>query len=148
MSIPRPLVRSAQPGDLEEIVRLHDSAFGGQAEGHIVRSLSSSLPGDAVVSLVAVEGERERIVGHILFSPVTMHPPPPGDNNPNLMGLAPLAVLPPRQKLGIGSMLARAGLKECYDRRVSAVFMLGHTEYYTRFEFEPASKWYCYVLGP
>jgi len=96
--------------------------------------------------MVAVE-EEERIVGHVLFSPVSLHPTPEGCTSPNLMmGLAPLAVLPARQQLGIGSMLVRAGLKECSDRGVGAVFLLGHTEYYARFAFEPASKWYCYAL--
>ena len=56
------------------------------------------------------------------------------------MGLAPMAVAPDRQRSGVGSALVRAGLEACRERGASAVVVLGHAEYYTRFGFAPASR--------
>jgi putative acetyltransferase len=56
------------------------------------------------------------------------------------MGLAPMAVVPERQRHGIGSALVRAGLDECRRLGAVAVVVLGHAEYYPRFGFVPASR--------
>jgi putative acetyltransferase len=55
------------------------------------------------------------------------------------MGLAPMAVLPMYQNQGIGSQLVREGLKECQRLGHDIVVVLGHSEYYPRFGFGPAS---------
>ncbi len=51
-----------------------------------------------------------------------------------------MAVLPDRQRDGIGSKLVRRGLDELRERNCPFVIVLGHPEYYPRFGFEPASK--------
>jgi putative acetyltransferase len=51
------------------------------------------------------------------------------------MALAPMAVIPHRQRTGIGSALVRAGLEECRRAGVAAVFVVGHPSYYPRFGF-------------
>ena len=56
------------------------------------------------------------------------------------MGLAPMAVAPARQRQGVGSALARAGIAACRDLGFGAVIVLGHPEYYPRFGFVPASR--------
>jgi putative acetyltransferase len=56
------------------------------------------------------------------------------------MGLAPMAVLPDRQRQGIGSRLIQRGLELLRDRGCPFVVVVGHPEYYPRFGFEPASK--------
>lgn len=76
------------------------------------------------------------IVGHILFSPVTLS----GHAELKIMGLAPMAVQPAEQRRGIGSALVRAGLERCRQRGCGAVVVLGHPEYYPRFDFLPASR--------
>jgi putative acetyltransferase len=58
--------------------------------------------------LVAEEGGT--LVGHIMFSPVTLH-----RFTGLMMGLAPMAVAPARQRRGIGSALVRAGLERCRE---------------------------------
>lgn len=88
------------------------------------------------MSLVAAEGET--LVGHIAFSPVTFTFADGDDVL--MMGLAPMAVDPPRQRHGIGSALVRAGLDECRRLGAIAVVVLGHPEYYPRFGFRPASR--------
>jgi len=51
-----------------------------------------------------------------------------------------MAVLPRRQRQGIGSALVRAGVDACRQRDADAVVVLGHPEYYPRFGFVPASR--------
>ena len=60
------------------------------------------------------------------------------------MGLAPMAVLPARQRGGIGSALVRAGLDACRQLGCTTVVVLGHPAYYPRFGFQPASR---FALG-
>ena len=56
-----------------------------------------------------------------------------------VLGLAPMAVLPERQRRGIGSRLARRGLDLARDAGFGAVVVLGHPAYYPRFGFVSAA---------
>ncbi len=76
------------------------------------------------------------VVGHILFSPVSLSDRP----GLNMMGLAPMAVTPERQRQGIGSVLVRHGLDRCRELGVGAVVVLGHPGFYPRFGFVPAAQ--------
>ena len=57
------------------------------------------------------------------------------------MGLGPMAVLPNRQRQGIGSGLVRKGLEILRGRGCPFVIVIGHPDYYPRFGFEPASNY-------
>jgi putative acetyltransferase len=83
---------------------------------------------------VAVDGEQ--VVGHILFTAVTVEPEVPAWT---ALGLAPMAVLPQYQRQGVGSQLVRAGLAECLRQGHTVVVVLGHPAYYPRFGFVPAA---------
>ena len=52
--------------------------------------------------------------------------------------LAPLAVVPERQRRGVGSTLIESGLVRCRKEGVGVVVVLGHSGYYPRFGFRPA----------
>ncbi len=93
------------------------------------------------LSLVAVI--KNKIVGHILFYPVSMKTE--SSTYPTL-SLAPMAVVPEFQNRRIGSRLVIEGLKKATALRYRSVIVLGHPEYYPRFGFQPASKWHIY--GP
>jgi putative acetyltransferase len=56
------------------------------------------------------------------------------------MGLAPMAVIPERQRQGIGCALVRAGLDECRRLGAVGVIVVGHPEFYPRFGFVRASS--------
>lgn len=126
-------VRAETPSDVAAVARLNRAAFGQAAEADLVDRLR--LAGDAVVSLVAEQ--QAEVVGHILFSPVRLDPAPPLP--PRWLGLAPMAVLPSRQRGGIGRALVEAGLAAARAGGTTAVVVLGHPEYYPRFGFAPAS---------
>lgn len=125
-------VRSAADDDLEAVQALHRRAFGGDGEATLVAKLHAADA--ALVSIVAVD--RTGIVGHVLFSPVTVA----GTPAPLMAGLAPMAVTPLRQRSGVGSRLAAEGLVRCRERGVAAVVVLGHSDYYPRFGFRPAAQ--------
>jgi putative acetyltransferase len=76
------------------------------------------------------------VVGHILFSPVVIETT---GRKVEGMGLAPMAVLPDRQRQGIGSALVRWGLAILRERSCPFIVVLGHPELYPRFGFEIAS---------
>ncbi len=124
-------IRSEEPADVSAVRAVNEAAFESSAEAGIVDTLRKRP--ESLVSLVAeLDGE---LVGHILFSPVTL----PDNPNACLMGLGPMAVFPDHQRQGIGSGLVREGLRRCWDMGCKAVVVLGHPEYYPRFGFVPAS---------
>ena len=124
-------VRPETPGDKDGVFKVNAAAFGTEAEARLVDRLHNEA--DAVISLVAeLDGN---IVGHILFSPVTL-----AGNAVFIQGLAPMAVRPGCQNNGVGSALVHAGLEACKAQGAGAVVVLGHPNYYPRFGFVPASR--------
>ena len=113
---------------VREIVR---AAFPTEAESKLVDALRAN--GKAVISLVAVSDGK--VLGHILFSPVSTAPP----GQARGLGLAPVAVLPEAQSQGIGSQLIREGLRVCEELGFDYCVVLGGPKYYRRFGFEKAS---------
>ena len=85
-------------------------------------------------SLVAVV--EDRVVGHVLFSPVTFDPP---KAKQRWVALGPIGVLPEYQGRGIGSRLVRQGLDRCRSAGWDGVVLLGSPGYYSRFGFVQAS---------
>ncbi len=126
-------IRKERPSDREDVFAVHVAAFETQEEARAVDAVRANA--EPVISLVAALGEQ--LVGHVLFSPVTL---PGGVDGGRAMGLAPLAVSPEHQNLGIGSRLVRAGLAACRHIGRDVVFVLGHEDYYPRFGFEPAAR--------
>jgi putative acetyltransferase len=125
-------IRPESETDGAAIRAVNEAAFETPAEADLVEALRRKNV--SLVSLVAeAEGE---VVGHILFSPVTLV----GHANLKLMGLAPMAVAPEHQRKGVGSALVREGLARCKDLGYCAVVVVGHAKYYPRFGFVPAHR--------
>ena len=127
-------IRFELPKDIDEVRLLNDKAFGQPEEGRIVDKLRKSCNG--ILSLVAISNNK--IVGHILFSPVTIETQRGVIEG---MGLAPMAVLPELQNHGIGSKLVKEGLRIINNTTCPYVIVLGHEKYYPRFGFQRASKY-------
>jgi putative acetyltransferase len=128
------IVRREELQDIAAIRFVNEQAFGGSGEADAIDRLRAR--GAATLSLVAVIDER--VVGHLLFTPVTIESP---DRSWPGLGLAPLAVLPDYQRRGIGSALMDAGLEECRRLGCERIIVLGHPDYYPRFGFERASRY-------
>ncbi|MFC1916048.1 GNAT family N-acetyltransferase [Chloroflexota bacterium] len=128
------IIRPETAEDAAAIRHVNEEAFDSTVEADIVEKLRSRQA--FTLSLVAIC--LENVVGHILFSPVTIE-------SENLrftaVGLGPMAVLPAHQKKGIGSQLVRVGIERCQQAGHEVVVVLGHTDYYPRFGFVPASTY-------
>ena len=127
--------RTEQGEDLAGIADVHRQAFGREAEANIVNALRVSphfIPGLSLVAILS-----GRVVGHILLTRVAVRD---DEVEREALSLAPMAVLPERQRCGIGSALVRYALGEAERAGHAAVVVLGHADYYPRFGFVPASR--------
>ncbi|HWE35614.1 MAG TPA: N-acetyltransferase [Isosphaeraceae bacterium] len=122
------LIRPEQPDDADAVRLVHRLAFGRDDEGRLVDALRSG--GFGRVALVAEDVGR--VVGHILFSALPIVIP---SATIDALALAPLAVVPDRQRRGVGSALVRDGLRACRDDGHRIVLVLGEPDFYARFGF-------------
>ena len=131
-------IRKTTEADEPAIHLVHETAFGPQ-EGPTVADLTIALLHDPTAeplfSLLACDNERP--IGHVLFTSVRIT----GSEAPPCAHiLAPLAVLPDRQRRGTGTQLVNQGLTLLRESGCELVFVLGHPEYYPRFGFRPAGR--------
>jgi putative acetyltransferase len=121
-------IRDEQPGDAAAVREVNRQAFGQDEEGRIVDALRDN--GAASLSLVAVDSGA--IVGHIMFSPLSVG---------HLVGegLGPMAVVPSHQRQGIGTRLVKAGIERLRSTGCPFVVVIGHPSFYPRFGFQPAA---------
>lgn len=124
-------IRSERSGDIGAIHRINQEAFGTDAEARIVDLVRGQAR--PIISLVAEDDGA--LIGHILFSPVTLE-----RTTALVMGLAPMCVVPSRQRRGVGSTLVREGLAACHGLGAAGVVVVGHPEFYPRFGFLRASS--------
>jgi len=124
-------IREEHPEDIEAIRGVNEKAFGQAQESHLVDALRSN--GGVLLSLVATVNSL--VVGHILYSPVSV-----GTEGEEVMGagLGPMAVLPEYQRQGIGGNLIETGNQKLREAGCPFIVVVGHPEYYPRFGFEPA----------
>ncbi|MFW9258062.1 GNAT family N-acetyltransferase [Nostoc sp. CALU 546] len=116
--------------DYPAIAEVNTLAFGQENEAKLVEEIRRSERYIPELSLVA---EIENVVvGHILFSYIDLV----GKETLQVLGLAPLAILPLFQRQGIGSALIKAGLEIAEAKKEAVVIVLGHPQFYTRFGFK------------
>jgi putative acetyltransferase len=117
-------IRDESPDDWKAVYEVVSSAFGQSAEAELVKELRETRHG--VVSLVAEEDGQ--IVGHVQLS--RMDAPFPA------LALAPVSVIPARQRRGIGSSLIKKAVNRAHSEDWAAIFVLGDPNYYERFGFD------------
>ena len=118
-----------ETADDEDAIRMVNlAAFPTAQEADLVQQLREDS--DSEISLVAED--EGTIVGHVLLSRMKVA----GDGRPfRALGLGPVAVLPDRQRQGIGGALIEEALRLAQDRDEEAVFLVGEPDYYQRFGF-------------
>jgi putative acetyltransferase len=119
-------IRREAPADIDAIRQVNRLAFGREEEAQLVDALRTAA--QVRVSLVAIaDGE---LVGHILLSAIEIVGP---RRAIPALALGPMAVLPERQNLGIGSVLVRDALEACREQGHRIVVVVGHPAFYPRF---------------
>ena len=123
-------IRDERPSDIASIRRVNARAFGRDQEANIVDALRAN--GAVLLSVIAVAADD--VVGHVMYSPVTIGPVTGA-------GLGPMAVVPERQRQGIGSDLVTTSLHRLRNAACPFVVVVGHPAFYPRFGFRPASAY-------
>ena len=128
-------IRQETEKDYGEVCKLIKQAFlspehSDSTEPDLVVSLRKSVSFIPELSLVAVENDK--IMGHILFTKITI-----GGNVE--LALAPLAVLPDHQKRGIGSALIAEGHRIAKALGYDYSVVLGSPRVYGKAGYIPAS---------
>ena len=129
-------IRPERREDIDAIDRLVYTAFldhpqhapgAPPTEHNIVKNLRAAQ----ALALSLVAKEDGAIVGHIALSEVLID----GEDR-GWHGGGPLAVLPSRQRCGIGAALLRQAIAEMRERGARGVVLVGEPAYYGRFGFK------------
>ncbi|MBG86531.1 MAG: GNAT family N-acetyltransferase [Verrucomicrobiales bacterium] len=135
------MIRPEQISDIEGIRELTKAAFAASEFGHNGEADLIENIRDAGGNLLSLVAEAEgKVVGHILFSPLTIETDAATIEG---VGLGPMSVAPEFQKRGIGGALIQYGLNYFAEVRVPFVVVFGHAAYYQRFGFLPAAERGC-----
>lgn len=128
-------IRCEQPSDYQATSEVILQAFGQDNEVRLVENIRKSDRYIPNLSLVAeIKGV---VVAHILFSYIDLV----GEKTYKVLGLAPLAVRSHLQNQGIGSALVQEGLIRANAMGEAMAIVLGHPQFYTRFDFEPSIRY-------
>ncbi len=128
------IIRPEKPRDYAGVHEINRLAFRRESEARLVENLRSSPGFIPALSLIALGSKS--IIGHILFSPVSIETA--SGEFPALV-ISPVAVRP-EQKEDVDIRLMRQGLRECRRRGYGLVVALGAPEYFIRFGFK-AAQW-------
>lgn len=130
-------IRQELTGDEDCVRAVVLAAFPRALEAELVDALRRD--GDLVLSLLAVEAGR--VVGHCALSALS--------SPARSLALAPLAVLPEYQDIGIGMRLVREALARAAAGGYAMVFVVGDPDYYGHFGFsaEAATGFSCQYSG-
>jgi putative acetyltransferase len=123
-------VRIEEPRDHDAVRHVNLTAFGGH--GPVVARLVDALRHDDREALSLVAEHEGQIVGHVMFTRSLLDAP---RRLVAVQVLSPLAVIPDRQRQGIGTSLVRHGLHMLEERRAPLVFLEGDPRYYSRLGF-------------
>jgi len=125
--------RESTDAEVDDVLRIHRLAFRQEDEAALVTRLL--LDPSAQPSLSLLAETKDEHVGHALFTALRLV----GTSSPvGCALLAPLAVLPARQRSGVGRGLIEHGCRVLAGRGIALVFVLGDPRYYTRCGFGPA----------
>jgi putative acetyltransferase len=129
-------IRPERPEDHEAIAALVEHAFGSPDEARLVERIRASDRYVPELALVALVGGEVR--GHVMISGAILRT---ADGDHPIVMLAPLAVAPADQRVGIGGALVREVTRRAAALGYTFVVLEGSPTYYERFGFRPASSY-------
>lgn len=135
------IIRQEGPGDVDELARLIDAAFGDTETSAFTQALRESDGYVAELTFVAEDGGE--LVGFTMLSYVEVaargeHAGGQHRGWSRLLILTPMAVRPDRQREGIGKAIVREALTAADARGEPLVLVEGVPSYYPQLGFRPA----------
>lgn len=132
------ILREEEASDYKKVFEINFAAFKQENESKLINALRNNF--DVFIPELSIVAElNKEIVGHILFTKIQIK------NAEGIvfesLALAPMAVLPDFQNLGIGTRLVAHGLEKAKQLNFKSVIVLGHENYYPKFGFKPAHLW-------
>jgi putative acetyltransferase len=126
-------IRSELPSDVTAIETVTTAAFlNAPHTSHTEQFIVNALRKAGMLSVSLVAEDNGEIVGHMAISPVSI-----SDGSSGWYVLGPIAVVPDRQGLGIGSQLVEQALAELGKLAAAGCVVVGNPNYYDRFGFNP-----------
>ncbi|HBW29442.1 MULTISPECIES: GNAT family N-acetyltransferase [Nostocaceae] len=133
-------IRCETDADYLAISEVNNLSFGQENETQLIDEIRISE--FYIPELSLIYEINHIVVWHILFSYIELV----GEENLQVLGLAPMAVHPEFQRKGIGSALVKTGLEKADARGESLVIVLGYPQFYSRFGFIPSVN--CKIESP
>jgi putative acetyltransferase len=127
-------IRRERPQDFEQIDAVVGAAFGGQVEVKLIRLIRASEHYVPELAFVAID-DAGKVAGHTMLSYTGLE-----GGSRNVLQLSPIAVVPVRQRQGVGSALVRYALAAADERGEPLVVLVGDPRYYGRFGFRPSAE--------
>jgi putative acetyltransferase len=124
-------IRPERGEDAAAIREVLTAAFSGTSEADLVERLRRDC--DVVLSLVADDGG---VCGYAGLPRLRVEDT---QGTRDVAGLPPVAVMPERQRCGIGSALIREGHRLLAARGIPLVFVVGDPAYYSGFGYSVAA---------
>jgi putative acetyltransferase len=136
-----PTVREAEPEDLDTVREVVAAAYGGERTAGFFDGLRES---SSWLGVTYVAEDKGTIVAAACFTRAWLDAP---TKLFEVLVLSPVAVLPDRQRAGVGSLLVRDSLQQIGDRDEPLVFLEGDPGFFSRvgfvqgheLDFEPPS---------
>lgn len=142
-------LRTIEPSDYQSVEKLIREAFTNTQEGYgneaeLVANLRNDPTYQNYFEIIALKNDT--IVGHGLLSEVSVYK----DDKIISTGLclAPLAVLPQEQNQGIGAKLLAELEARAQNKGYPFINILGHPDYYSKFDYKLASHYGIYAPFP
>ena len=133
-------LRREKPEDFDGISTLLKAAFkddlhSDQTEHLLVERLRKSP--FYIPKLAIVAETNNQIIGYILLTKISIVQ---GEKEFEVLALAPVAVLPAFQNIGLGSGLIHFAHGEAKKMGYKAIALIGHEKYYPRFGYKMAKE--------
>lgn len=129
-------IEKCTPKEYSQVYHLIQQAFEKEAmsdhkEQFLVERLINSK--DHIPELSLIAKKDNEILGYILLSKIKVNS---SNNSFEALALAPVAVLPKYQALGVGKALIEAAHQKAKEMGFSCIILLGHENYYPRFGYQ------------